>query len=105
MKHTYTHTHTHTRTHARTHRDPGRWGKRATTPNATLSHQNDPCIQMGSDENHFNEDRHPAQRVATSLLKTVSQSRIKNILNLFPALSETGWTVTSFIHSLHETTR
>ena len=35
-------------------RDPRRWGKRETIPNATLSHHNDSGIKMGSDESHFN---------------------------------------------------
>ena len=32
---------------------PGGGGKKETIANAILSHQNDFCIQMGSDESHF----------------------------------------------------
>ena len=39
-------------------RDPRRWGKRETIPDNALTmhchHQNDSCIKMGSNENHFN---------------------------------------------------
>ena len=33
---------------------PGGCRKEETIANATLSHQNDFCIQMGSDKSHFN---------------------------------------------------